>query len=184
MKKSYFLFALLLISLTPYAQKKKDQPPVSTNISNPPDSLMPKDGQKKFKDFITDKAIEKKGLFNVYKVDDKWYFEIPDSLFNREIMAITRFSKVAGGGNVYGGELANEQTITFEKGPSKNVFMRVVTVISVADSSNQIYKAVSNSNVNPIAAVFDIKSPGKDSTGVLIDVTSFFNGDNLIRPFV
>ena len=61
MKKSYFLFALLLISLTPYAQKKKDQPPVSTNISNPPDSLMPKDGQKKFKDFITDKAIEKKG---------------------------------------------------------------------------------------------------------------------------
>lgn len=181
MKKSFLFLLATILFLSPYAQKKKD-----TTVSPPPgvvknnDSIPPSDGIKKFKDLITDKAITKNGMFNVYKQDDKWYFEIPDSMFNREMMAITRFSKVAGGGFVYGGELANEQTITWERGPSKNVFLRVVTIISVADSTNQIYKAVTNSNVNPIAAVFDIKARGKDSTSALIDVTSFFNGDNQV----
>jgi hypothetical protein len=74
--------------------------------------------------------------------------------------------------------MANQQVIKFEKGPSNNVFMRVVTVISVADSSQPIYKAVRNSNLDPIAAAFDIKSLGKDSSGAVIDVTDFFKGDN------
>src|SRR5262249_38419116 len=59
-------------------------------------------------------------------------------------------------------------------------FLRVVTTISVADSTNQIYKAVTNSNVNPIAAAFDIKALGKDSTSAIIDVTDFLNGDNQV----
>src|SRR5690348_1743796 len=52
---------------------------------------------KPYNEVITDKAITKPGLFTVHKVDEKWYFEIPDSLMNREIMAITRYSKVPGG---------------------------------------------------------------------------------------
>ena len=109
------------------------------------------------------KLLAKPGLFTVHKVDEKWYFEIPDSLMNREIIAITRYSKVPGGAGLYGGELANQQTIAWEKGPNNNVFLRVITTINVADSSNQIYKAVTNSNLNPIAGVFDIKAFGKDS---------------------
>jgi hypothetical protein len=127
---------------------------------------------------ITPKAKTSKGLFNVHKIDDKFYFEIKESLFGREIMAITRFSKVAGGGGVYGGELANQQVVKFEKGPDNKVFMRVVTVISVADSSQPIYRAVKNSNLDPIAASFDIKAFGADSTGAIIDVTDYFKGDN------
>jgi hypothetical protein len=127
---------------------------------------------------ITPKAKTTRGLFNVHKIDDKFYFEIKESLFGREIMAITRFSKVAGGGGVYGGELANQQVVRFEKGPDNKVFMRVVTVISVADSSQPIYKAVKNSNLDPIAASFDIKAFGADSTGAIIDVTDYFKGDN------
>ncbi len=58
--------------------------------------------------------------------------------------------------------------------------MRVVTVISVANDSTQpIYQAVKNSNLDPIAAAFDIKSLGKDSSGVVLDLTDFFKGDNL-----
>jgi hypothetical protein len=114
----------------------------------------------------------------VHKIDDKFYFEIKESLFGREIMAITRFSKVAGGGGVYGGELANQQVVKFEKGPDNKVFMRVVTVISVADSTQPIYRAVKNSNLDPIAASFDIKAFGADSTGAIIDVTDYFKGDN------
>lgn len=141
-------------------------------------SSLPKQGPKPYKDVITDKAVTQKGLFTVHRVDDKWYFELPDSVFKRDIMAITRYSKVPGGGGVYGGELVNQQTVQWEKGPSNTVFLRVITLINVADSTNDIYKAVTNSNENPIAAAFDIKAFAKDSAAVVIDVTDFFKGDN------
>ncbi len=180
MKKSCVLPVALLFTLIVSAQKKKEQPAAPSTQTASLGISKSSSGPKKYEEVITEKAITKKGLFTVHKVDDKWYFEIPDSMLNREIMAITRYSKVAGGADVYGGELANEQTILWEKGPNSNLFMRVVTIISVADSTNQIYKAVTNSNVNPIAAAFDIKAIGKDSNSTVIDVTDFFNGDNQV----
>jgi len=184
MKKLLVISCVLLSFFTLKAQKKNTSDSASSKSSNA--AATSKSGPKAYADVITDKAVTKPGLFTVHKVEDKWYFEIPDSVFNREIMAITRFSKVAGGGGIYGGELANQQTVLWEKGLSNNVFLRVVTTISVADSTNDIYKAVTNSNLNPIAAAFDIKAFGKDSSSVVIDVTDFFKGDNQVvslNPF-
>lgn len=136
-------------------------------------------GPKPYKEVITEKAKTSKGLFSVHKVDDKYYFEIADSVLGRDIMAITRFSKIAAGAGLYGGEQANQQVIQFEKGPDNKVFLRVVTLIATANDSTQpIYKAVRNSAVDPIAAAFDVKALSKDSSGVVIDVTDFFKGDN------
>ena len=164
-------------------KRKRDIPaPATTSapaVQAPPPSTS-RTGPKPYKDVITAKAITSKGLFTIHKIEEKYFFEISDSLFGREIMAVTRFSRVAGGAGVYGGELANQQVVRFEKGPENKVFMRVVTVISVAnDSSQPIFRAVRNSNLDPIAAAFEIKSLGKDSSGVVIDMTDFFKGDNL-----
>ena len=176
-------FALLIAGFVTRAQRV---PPVivGSDTIKPSKSGMPifnfsRSGPKPYKEVITDKAVTRVGLFTVHRIEDKWYFEIPDSLLNREFMAITRFSKTAGGG-VYGGELANQQTLQWEKGPSNNLFLRVITLVNMADSSNKIYKAVSNSNVNPIAAAFDIKAFGEDSASTVIEVTDFFKGDNQI----
>jgi hypothetical protein len=180
--------ALLSIPSNSQAQRRRPEPtspvPAASDTSKPkapgiPGLNLPKPGPKPYKDVITDKAITHKGLFTVHKIDEKWYFEIPDSMLLREFMAITRFSKTAGGG-IYGGELANQQTLEWEKGPSHTLFLRVVTLVSMADSTNNIYKAVRNSNVNPIAAAFDIKAYGKDSSSVVIDVTDYFKGDNQV----
>ena len=46
-----------------------------------------------------------------------------------------------------------------------------------------MYKAVMNLNIQPIAQSFDISSYGKDSTGVVLDVTGFINTDNDILNF-
>jgi hypothetical protein len=190
--KVAFLVLFLSTQLFLNAQNRRDQPPAPAPAPAQPTAApagappgMPggaqqKPGPKPYKDVITAKAKTTKGLFTVHKVDDKYYFEIDEKLFGREIMAITRYTKVAGGGGIYGGELANQNVIKFEKGPDNKIFMRVVTIISVADSSQPIYKAVSNSNLDPIAASFDIKSFGKDSTGAVIDVTDFFKGDNQV----
>jgi hypothetical protein len=136
---------------------------------------------KAFKDVITSKAISQKGLFTVHKVEDKYYFEIPNSLMGRQILAVTRYVKVpavGGGRGVYGGEIANQQTMAFEKGPSSNIFLRGIALISNANPTDDIYKAVTNSNLNAIAAAFPIAAFSKDSSGVVIDVTDYFKGDN------
>ena len=136
---------------------KRTNPPAGTPSTGnlPGNTLEKKTGPKPFKEVITEKAITQKGLFTVHKVEDKYFFEIPDSVLNQEIMAVTRFVKVpnnrGAGRTTYGGELTNEQTVEFEKGPSNNVFMRVITLVSVADTSNAIYQAVNNSNLNVIA---------------------------------
>ncbi len=189
MKKYIIIPAMLCLAIAVTAKnkhKKNETPATTTTPSKPADSSASKKGPKPYDKVITDKAITKNGLFTVHKVEDKWYFEIADSLMNREMMVITRFNKIAGGAGKYAGELENQQTILWEKGPNKNVFLRVVTTISVADSTNDIYKAVSNSNLNPISESFEIKAIGKDSNSVVIDVTDFFKGDNLpvsLGPF-
>jgi hypothetical protein len=160
------------------------QTPASATSKKPaagttPASVAPKSSPKPYKEVITDKAVTQNGLFTVHKVDDKWYFELPDSVFGREILIITRFVKSPAGSRSYGGELVNEQTMRWEKGPSDNIFLRVMTIVSVApDSTQPIAQAVRNSNVDPIAAAFDIKAFGKDSSSVVIDVTDFFKLDN------
>jgi hypothetical protein len=50
-----------------------------------------------------------------------------------------------------------------------------------------MYRSVINSNVQPIAAAFDVKAYGRDSVSktrsTVIDITSFANGDNDILFF-
>ncbi len=176
-----FLFFGLVLVFPGFSQQTPANPstkkPANNTTPATPSTL--KSSPKPYKDVITDKAVTQYGLFTVHKVEDKWYFEIRDSLFNREILAITRYNKAPAGSRSYGGEKVNEQTMRWEKGPSDNVFLRVMTIVSVApDSSQPIAQAVRNSNVDPIAAAFDIKAYGKDSTSVVIDVTDYFKLDN------
>ncbi|THU38392.1 DUF5117 domain-containing protein [Niastella caeni] len=154
------------------------QQPATTGATPPATTTTTPKAPKPYKDVITAAAVTKKGLFTVHKVEEKYYFEIPDSILNREILAVTRFTKTAGGSSAYGGEIANQQTILFEKGPSNNIFLRVVALISQADSTNDIYKAVTNSNLNPIAAAFPVAAYNTGAHSTVIDVTEFFKGDN------
>ena len=185
MKKQLLVFACLL-GLTSFAQQRDSVP--SGNgarmAMTMPGGMGPgagmRQGPRPYKDIITDKAVSKKGLFTVHKVDDKYYFEVHDSIMGREILAVTRYVRIAGGGGKYGGEEVNTQSIKLEKGPSNNVFLRVVTLISTADSSNTISRAVKNSNLDPIGYSFPISAVSKDSSGVVLDVSDFFKGDNQI----
>ncbi len=167
------------VLMTSLVNAQRNAPIADTSSAAGVKKEMPaKTGPKSFKEFITKKAVSQKGVFTVHFQDDKFYFDIQDSLLGRELIAVTRYAKVAGGARKYGGEQVNEQTIQFEKGPNNRVFMRVVSLISKADSTQTIAKAVKNSYLDPIVAAFDIKAYGKDSTSSIIDVTDFFKGDN------
>lgn len=188
MKKIVLVLLASGFSLSILAQRRPTTPPVTPPASTTPAAPAglfagPKTGPKPYKEVITNKAVTQKGLFSVHKVEDKYYFEIADSVMNREIMAVTRFVRVPanrGGRATYGGELTNQQTVSFERGPSNNLFMRVITLVNVADTSHAIYRAVTNSNLNAIAAAFPVAAYGKDSASVVVDVTDFFKGDNQV----
>ncbi len=167
------------VLMTSLVNAQRNAPIADTSSAAGVKKEMPaKTGPKSFKEFITKKAVSQKGVFTVHFQDDKFYFDIQDSLLGRELIAVTRYAKVAGGARKYGGEQVNEQTIQFEKGPNNRIFMRVVSLISKADSTQTIAKAVKNSYLDPIVAAFDVKAYGKDSTSSIIDVTDFFKGDN------
>jgi hypothetical protein len=181
-KLSLLVFVGLLLSTQPaISQAGKTTPPTTKEDAKTEETDKDKKEEEKkektFKDFVTDKAKSMEGMINVHEVEGKYYFELPDSIFGRDILAITRIAKAPTGAG-YGGEQANEQVFRFERGPKKNVFMRVVSFINVTpDTIQPLYTAVENSNVHPIAAAFDIKATRKD-TSVLVDVTSFFEGDD------
>ena len=170
-----FLFNLLSFQVLT-AQKdntgeKKEKPSEEKKDSTKKDEL------KSFSELITSEALSMQGLFTVHQVGKKHYFEIPDSIFGRDIMAITRMAKTPTGAG-YGGEQGNRQVIRFEKGPDKNVFLRVVSYVNMsADTLQPISQAVENSNVHPIAAAFKIESIRPD-TSVLIEVGPFFLNPN------
>jgi hypothetical protein len=161
---------------------KSDSTKVAVKPASPAADSTGKDkkkGPKPFAEVITAKAVSMRGLVTVHRLEDKYFLEIPDSIFGRDMMAITRVAKSPTGAG-YGGEEANEQVIRFERGPSDKVFIRAIDYRNVStDSLQPIYKAVRNSNVDPIAAAFDIKSIRKD-TSIVIEVTDFFKEANQV----
>ncbi len=173
------IFSLFLL-LPSEAQNRKKKKNDKTTAPTPPSFVADKKtGPKPFREVITGKAQTSKGLFTVHKIEDKYYFEIADSLMGREFMAVTRVSKAATDLG-YGGEQANRQVLRWEKGPDNRLFLRVPLYINVAtDTTQPIAQAVRNSNVEPIAASFDIKAVKKDTSSV-IDVTDFFRGETQI----
>jgi hypothetical protein len=168
-----------------FAQTKRQIPtgtqPLRRDTTRAATPAMARAGIKPFESVITPGAISKTGLFSVHKVDDRYYFEIADSLLGREFLAITRYSKTPGNAPYYGGELANQQTMYWEKGQNKNLLLRVAVLVNASsDTTQAIYKAVQNSNVSPIIASFDVKAYSKTKNGSVIDVTDFFKADNQV----
>ncbi|HNR74622.1 MAG: Matrixin [Bacteroidetes bacterium OLB12] len=175
-------FAIALPASAQKSKKKDDKKatpvaPVKADTTKAKGPATP--GPKPYKQVITAKAKTQKGLFTVHKINEDYFMEIPDSIMGREFMAITRMAKAPAGAG-YGGEEQNRQVLRWERGPNNKLFLRAVLTINTSpDEDKPITQAVRNSNVEPIAASFDIKAIRKD-TSYVINVTDFFKGDNLL----
>ncbi|MBT8274169.1 MAG: zinc-dependent metalloprotease, partial [Bacteroidia bacterium] len=134
-----------------------------------------KNGIQRYNKVITKDAKTDKGLFTVHNIDGKYMYEIPDSLFDKEMLMVTRISKTATGIG-FGGERQNSQVLRWQK-KDKKVLLRVVSYSIVAADSLPIHEAVTNSNFEPVLGTFPIKAFNKDSTATVIDVTHLFNKD-------
>ena len=137
-----------------------------------------KGGIQPYNKVITKEAKTDAGLFQVHQVADKHYYEIPDSLFNREMLMVSRISKTATGIGFGGGKI-NTQVLRWEKKPKK-VILRVVSYGNVAADSLPIHEAVVNSNFEPVLYAFDIKAINKKDSlnpAMVIEVDPLFTKD-------
>lgn len=144
-----------------------------------------------YNEVITAKARTSRGLLTTHRVDDKYYFEIPDSLLDREILVVNRISKAPAGARAgflgYAGDEISENVITFEKGPASKIFLRSLSYQEVGRDSAGMYQSVRNSNLQPINAAFPIAAYHTDSISQtrssVVDVTDYVMGDNDILFF-
>jgi hypothetical protein len=131
-----------------------------------------------YDELITPEAVTDSGLFVVHKVDDKYYFEIPNKLLDREILLVSRISgstpNLSFGGA--GMKARSQQVIRWER-KDKQLLLRHVSYTNVADMEEPIYQSVRNNNFEPVVQSFKIKSVSKDSSATVIEVGDFFTTD-------
>lgn len=145
---------------------------------------------KPYKEIITSKAKTDKGLFTVHQIDQRYFWEIPNSLLGKDILVVNRIAKGAtdirpGGMLGYAGDQIGEVVIQFEKGPDYKLFIKTISYNERSNDSseNGMYRTVRNSNLNPIYASFDIKAFAADSAGSVVEVTDFLSSDNGLLYF-
>jgi len=193
--KNIFLYSILsfgLIGAIPLAGNAQTAPvKPDTSIENSKNDTTKKSTKKepkKFSEFIKADVKEDKGLFTIYFQEDKYFFEVADSILNRDILVVNRISRsgtdLRTGMSGYGGDQINENVIRFEKGPKNNIFLRNISFSERSkDTTQAMFRSVMNSNVQPIAAAFDIVAHGKNKGSSIIDMTPFIEGDNNIFFF-
>ena len=180
MKKIFSLSLLILafvslescLSIKLTSKKKSAK---ATQTTKKPDPKPKKGDIQPYADVITKEAQSDDGLFTVHKIDDSFFYEIPDHLFDKEMLMVTRISKTASGLG-FGGGKQNTQVLRWQK-KDKKVVLRVVSYEVFAADSLPVHEAVVNSNFEPILYTFPIKAFSIDSTATVIEVTDLFNKD-------
>lgn len=136
-------------------------------------------GPRPYAQVITNRAITDRGGVSVHKVDERYFFEVPDSLLGRDFLMITRVSGVPAGSGGFqsAGSSLNERMIRWER-VGDRLMLRGISVDAVADDTLPIARSVAQNNYAPILAAFPIAAFGRDSAAYVIDVTDFFTADN------
>ena len=152
--------ALLAVSFVAGAQPRRPAADNSENKETPEKTLDLK---------VTE------GLFGVSQNEKDWYFDIPDAMLGRRMLAVTRYTSQTPGAGTYGGEEVNEVMIYWEKATNGNLLLRTDIVNVSAAEDQAISKAVKVSSENPIVASF---KPEKGPEGVSrVKINSLFEGD-------
>lgn len=185
------LATLLLLGATTHVEakiferkKKKAQTevkaaPVKQNINE----------LKPYAQVITPKAKSSFGFLTVHKVDNNYFFEIPDSMLNRDILIVNRISKAPTSRQKsrvgYPGDILGSKVIRFENKDNKRILVREYSYRERSENKDGMFQSVRNSNTQPIVANFGIETIKKDSLtrNYVINVSVFLQKENPLFSF-
>lgn len=122
----------------------------------------------------------REGLFNVYDIKNKYYFEIPDSLFARDLLIVNKVSSVPYELNGHGlnkGMTFETKLVRFYKDTiQKKVWAKTLNPRVKSPENDAITLSVNKNFGESIIESFDIEATNTDSTSVFIKVNKIFNG--------
>ena len=174
----FVIIGCLLLPTTNFSQSKKKKNK-KTEVVAPTPPKKKDNGIKDYSEVITKDAITDDGLFKVHKIKDKYYYEIPFNLLNKDMLLVSRIAKLPsglGGGYVNAGTETNEQMVVWERFQDK-ILIKVKSYNAVANDSLPINISVRANNYEPTLYAFDIATFSKDSTAAVVDVTKFYSSD-------
>jgi len=182
MKKSLLLILTLLICALPIANQAQSKRKKDKNKKTEVVTPIPKKQEGKIKPYdkvITKEAVTDDGLFKVHKVEDKYYFEIPNQYLGKDMLLVSRIAKIPsnlGGGYINAGSKTAERLVAWERFNEK-ILIKERSYNSVADEELPISISVKSNNYEPTLFAFDIAAFSKDSSAVVVDVTKFYSTD-------
>ena len=173
-----FVFTLTL-DVEAQRKKKNTKKGKTEQVAKPKPKPKPKKGAiQPYGKVVTKDMKTDEGLFHVHSKDDKYLFEIPNNMLEREMLMVTRIAKTASGIG-FGGGKTNTQVLRWQRN-GKNILLRIVSHQVVADTAKAVNEAVVNSNFEPVLFSFPIKAFNKDTTAVVIDATPLLTSD--VKP--
>lgn len=118
-----------------------------------------------FETFFKNKAKVYPGAFPIYQVEDKYYLEIEEAQFNKDILII---------GDLKNGTSTLAKTsgiIQFSKGLKNNLDVRQNNANERADGNENMAAVVSKSTLAPVSFVYKIEALGNKKGSYVIDIT-------------
>ena len=113
--KVTLLAMTLIVSSCNTAKKAKEAEEAKKATAAKNAKPKPKKGDiQPYNKVITKDAKSDEGLFTVHEIDSKYFYEIPNNLFEREMLMVTRIAKTANGIG-FGGGKQNTQVIQLFK---------------------------------------------------------------------
>lgn len=185
------LTTLLLLGATTHAEAKifeRKKKKAQTEVKAAP-AKQNINGLKPYAQVITPKAKSSFGFLTVHKVDNNYFFEIPDSMLNRDILIVNRINKAPTSRQKsrvgYPGDILGSKVIRFENKDNKRILVREYSYRERSENKDGMFQSVRNSNTQPIVANFGIETIKKDSLtrNYVINVSVFLQKENPLFSF-
>lgn len=131
-------------------------------------------------DELVKKAKSRDGMFRIHQVENDWYFEIPDSLFNRDMLIVNKVSGVPYELNDAGlnkGMSYEDKLIRFRKDiVQKKVWVTTWNPRVSVPEGDAIARSVKDNYREAVIEQFPIETFNQDSTTVWVKVNKVFDG--------
>ena len=181
MIRKLLVLSLCLAAATATAKKPKPSAAKKT------ESTAEKPKQSDYDKLFKEKHTVADGMFRLHDVKGKLYFEIPDSLFGREMLLGSTITEISdNSAATTGSKSASPLHVSFTR-DDRYVQLRLVNCENVTDetgASSALAAAVKQNAADPIFRNFRIEAWNRDSTAVAVNVTDLFVGNvEELSPF-
>lgn len=133
-----------------------------------------------FEKIASESNLVSRGMFNVYAQEGKYYFEIPVSLLQRDMLVVNKLQRVPfelNDAGVNRGTNYETQMIRFEwNKEEKKIRVRQSRPLPESPENDAITRSVRDNFISPLIADFKLEACNADSTSVIIQINDIYDG--------